>query len=132
MSSDNPGKLDKKLQKLGIPRIRRHILLCCDTDETGCASKEQMNDAWKHLKRRLRNAGLAKAGVFRSKSQCFDVCRDGPIAVVYPEGTWYGRCTPANIDRIVDEHIIGGRVVDDLAIARPPLCAGCQPIAGDD
>jgi (2Fe-2S) ferredoxin len=119
-------KLRKRIEKLGIPDMQRHIMLCCDTDECGCASKKQMKSAWKHLRQRLRERGLTgRGGVFRSKAYCFDICKDaGPIAVVYPEGTWYGGCTPEVLDRIVDEHLAKGQVVQEHLLARSPMTDG--------
>lgn len=123
--SNATGKLKSKLEKLGVPYIRRHILLCCDTGECGCADKAQMKDSWKYLKKRLKELGLAQAGgVARSKTQCLDVCKAGPIAVVYPEGVWYGWCDEANLERIIQTHLLEGRVVEELALARPPADGG--------
>jgi (2Fe-2S) ferredoxin len=122
--SDNT-KLQRKLRKLGIPSIRRHIMLCCDTGECGCASKAQMKASWRHLRKRLKAEKLrGRGGVFCSRSGCLDVCCDGPIAIVYPEGVWYGRCTEPVLDRIVDEHLKEGRVVEEHVIARPAMGDG--------
>lgn len=115
----NDPKLQKTVRKLGLDRIRRHIFLCVDTDETGCASKSQMTESWKHLKKRFKELKLVGHGCYRTKTQCMDICRAGPIAVVYPEGTWYGGCTPDVLDRIVEEHVINGRIVEENVIAQP-------------
>jgi (2Fe-2S) ferredoxin len=113
-----------------IGSARRHVFLCVGGGK--CAPVEASEAAWEFLKARLRALGLVdvEAGVLRTKANCLRVCRDGPIAVVYPDGTWYRDCTPANLERIVTEHLVGGRPVAELAIATGPLGADRAPGAG--
>jgi (2Fe-2S) ferredoxin len=121
-----PSSAERELAQaaatLGLEKYARHIFLCADQTEPECCSKAAGLESWEYLKKRLKELKLTGPNpiVYRTKANCLRVCCHGPIAVVYPDGIWYHSCTPPALEKIIQQHLIQGNIVQEFLLAKNP------------
>lgn len=107
-----------------MPLVSHHLLLCATPSKPLCCPDPALGAAsWDTLKRLVRELGLEDPArpqgiVLRSKADCLRICNEGPVLLIWPEGVIYGGVSPARVERIVRDHVIGGMLIEDWIVRR--------------
>jgi (2Fe-2S) ferredoxin len=120
------SKLRSGFEKAGLAKAEKHLFLCLGPD---CCRRKEGEYLWDYVKKRTKETGLR---VMRTKADCFRICVDGPWLVVYPDGTWYSKVTPARFERIVQQHLMKGEPVEEWIVARNDLGSSRRDASGGE